>query len=140
MKKQINLEDKLEIYYDSIRNPKYKLDNWIITDNKLYIRLKNKLNISYISSINVYLNESIAIVESKDKYIAIKYTPKYICYMDSDTEYGLSYDEYDMLAVNQDILHPDLKLSPEPIPLQQISKLFNWKISKVAKQSLAYFV
>ena len=140
MKKQINLEDKLEIYYDSIRNPKYKLDNWIITDNKLYIRLKNKLNISYISSINVYLNESIAIAESKDKYIAIKYTPKYICYMDSDTEYGLSYDEYDMLAVNQDILHPDLKLSPEPIPLQQISKLFNWKISKVAKQSLAYFV
>jgi hypothetical protein len=140
MKKQINLEDKLETYYDSIRNPKYKLGKWIITDNKLYIKLKNKLNISYISSINVYLNESIAIVESKDKYIAIKYTPKYICYMDSDTEYGLSSDEYDMLAVNQEVLNPDLELSLEPIPLQQISKLFNWKISKVAKQSLDYFV
>jgi len=60
--------------------------------------------------------------------------------MDSDTEYGLSYDEYDMLAVNQDILNPELELSLEPIPLEQISKLFNWKIGKVAKQSLDYFV
>jgi len=140
MKKSNNLDSRLEHYYDTIKNPKYRLGDWIIADNDLYIKLKNKLTISYISNIDVYLNEYIALIETKNKYIAIKYSPKYICYRESDTEYGLFYDTYDMLAVNQYVLYPDIDKFPETPSLQEISKLFNWKLGKGAKAFLDYFV
>jgi len=140
MKNSNNLEDTLEGYYDTIKNPKYKVGNWIVADNDLYIKLKNKLTISYIAHIDIGLNDSIALIESKNKYIAIKYSPKYICYRESDNEYGLFSDNYNMLAINEDVLYPIKDKFPRCPSIQEISKLFNWKLGKGAKAFLDYFV
>jgi hypothetical protein len=140
MKNSNNLETTLEGYYDTIRNPKYKVGNWIVADNDLYIRLKNKLTICYIAHIDIGLNDSIALVESKNKYIAIKYSPKYICYRESDNEYNLLSDNYNMLAINEDVLYPIKDKFPKCPSIQEISKLFNWKLGKGAKAFLDYFV
>jgi hypothetical protein len=139
MKNSSDLDTKLGYYYNTIRNPKYKLKDWIIADNDLYIKLKNKLSISYISNIDVYLDERIALIETKNKYISIKYSPRYICYRESDTEYGLVSDTYDMLAVNKYVLYPNIDKVQKCPTLQEISKLFNWKLGKGAKIFLDYF-
>lgn len=128
--------EKLFEYYSIIKNPKYKAKNWIIADPKLYLSLKNKLNITSVLFINKYLNETIIVIETKKEYYAIKYNGNFVCLRRSETEYGLVTGEYELLAVNEKILK---EISEKILlPFDEICKLFNWKLSKKAKQELDY--
>jgi len=127
---------KLSNYYSIIKDGKYKLNNWIIADPKLYLSLKNKLNITSVLFINKYTNETIIVIETKKEYYAIKYNGNFICLRKSDTEYGLVTGEYELLAVNEKVLK---EISEKTLlSFDKICQLFNWKLSKKAKEDLEY--
>ena len=132
------LENKLLEYYDKLKNPKYIVKDWIITSENLYEKHKNKLKLINIISYNILTNEIVVLAESKNKYYAIKYSDKFICFKESETEYGLVIDGYDLLALNKINLYYDNN-SRKVITFKEIIKLMDWKVSKEVKGYFDYF-
>ena len=132
------LENKLLEYYDKLKNPKYIVKDWIITSENLYEKHKNKLKLINIISYNILTNEIVVLAESKNKYYAIKYSDKFICFKESETEYGLVIDGYDLLALNKINLYYDNN-SSKVITFKEIIKLMDWKVSKEVKGYFDYF-
>jgi hypothetical protein len=132
------LENKLIEYYDKLKNPKYIVKDWIITSENLYEKHKNKLKLINIISYNILTNEIVIVAECKNKYYAIKYSDKFICFKESETEYGLVIDGYDLLAINGTNLYYDNN-SRKVITFKEIIKLMDWKVSKEVKGYFDYF-
>jgi hypothetical protein len=132
------LENKLIEYYDKLKNPKYIVKDWIITSENLYEKHKNKLKLINIISYNILTNEIVIVAECKNKYYAIKYSDKFICFKESETEYGLVIDGYDLLALNKINLYYDNN-SRKVITFKEIIKLMDWKVSKEVKGYFDYF-
>ena len=132
------LENKLLEYYDKLKNPKYIVKDWIITSENLYEKHKNKLKLINIISYNILTNEIVVLAECKNKYYAIKYSDKFICFKESETEYGLVIDGYDLLALNKINLYYDNN-SRKVITFKEIIKLMDWKVSKEVKGYFDYF-
>ena len=132
------LESKLIEYYDKLKNPKYIVKDWIITSENLYEKHKNKLKLINIISYTILTNEIVVLAESKNKYYAIKYSDKFICFKESETEYGLVIDGYDLLALNKINLYYDNN-SRKVITFKEIIKLMDWKVSKEVKGYFDYF-
>jgi hypothetical protein len=132
------LESKLVEYYDKLKNPKYIVKDWIITSEKLYEKHKNKLKLINIISYNILTNEIVVVAECKNKYYAIKYSDKFICFKESETEYGLVIDGYDLLALNKINLYYDNN-SRKVITFKEIIKLMDWKLTKEVKSYFDYF-
>jgi hypothetical protein len=132
------LENKLIEYYDKLKNPKYIVKDWIITSEKLYEKHKNKLKLINIISYNILTNEIVIVAECKNKYYAIKYSDKFICFKESETEYGLVIDGYDLLALNKINLYY-ANNSRKVITFKEIIKLMDWKVSKEVKSYFDYF-
>ena len=135
--KASELESKLIEYYDKLKNPKYIVKDWIITSENLYEKHKNKLKLINIISYNILTNEIVIVAESKNKYYAIKYSDKFICFKESETEYGLVIDGYDLLALNKINLY--YNNSRKVITFKEIIKLMDWKVSKEVKGYFDYF-
>jgi len=135
----IDIKDELVKYYETIKNPKYKLDNWIIANNNLYDKLYQKININHIISISQgNLNEIILVFETKKQYYVLKYNNNYICLRVSDTEYGLITGNYELLAIEEKAIY-GLTGKKEIPKFINICKLLKWKLSKKAKEDLDYF-
>jgi hypothetical protein len=132
------LESKLIEYYDKLKNPKYIVKDWVITSENLYEKHKNKLKLINIISYNILTNEIVIVAECKNKYYAIKYSDKFICFKESETEYGLVIDGYDLLALNKINLYYDNN-SRKVITFKEIIKLMDWKVSKKVKGYFDYF-
>lgn len=132
------LESKLIEYYDKLKSPKYIVKDWIITSENLYEKYKNKLKLINIISYTILTNEIVVLAESKNKYYAIKYSDKFICFKESETEYGLVIDGYDLLAVNRTNLYYEND-SSKVIKFKEIIKLMDWKVSKEVKGHFDYF-
>ena len=131
-----SFELKLKEYYHKIHNPKYKIDNWIVADDTLYLSLQNKLKISSVLVVKKYINEDLIIIETKNEYYAIKYNGNFICLKKSETEYGLVTGEYQLLALHMSILK---EVTQKKIPkFNNICKIFNWKLTNKAKEELSY--
>ena len=131
-----SFELKLKGYYHKIHNPKYKIDNWIVADDTLYLSLQNKLKISSVLVVKKYINEDLIIIETKNEYYAIKYNGNFICLKKSETEYGLVTGEYKLLAIHMSVLK---EVTQKKIPkFNNICKIFNWKLTNKAKEELSY--
>jgi len=131
------LEAQLSKYYDKFISPDYQIKNWVIVNNVFYEKYKNKLKIESILANTGNEYQKILVVETKNKYIVIKYSDKFICYRESDTEYGLATDIYELLAINKKNMD-----STQLAPLESfdsICKIMGWKLSKRAKETLDYF-
>ena len=131
------LEAQLSKYYDKFINPDYQIKNWIIVNNVFYKKYKNKLKIEGILGNTGNEYQKIIVIETKNKYIVIKYSDKFICYRESDTEYGLSTDVYEILAINKS--HMDSLKSAPIESFNSICNIMGWKLSKRAKETLDYF-
>lgn len=136
--KRDELENKLLEYYDKLKNPKYIVKDWIITSENLYEKYKNKLKLINIISYTILTNEIVVLAECKNKYYAIKYSDKFICFKESETEYGLVIDGYDLLAVNRTNLYYQNDI-PKVITFKEIIKLMDWKVTKDVKGYFDYF-
>lgn len=135
----IDLEQQLVKYYETIKNPLYRLDNWIIANNELYNKVYNNLTISNIISVNqTTTNQLVIVFDTKKEYYVFKYNSSYICLKISQTEYGLITEDYQLLAVEQNAIYTLIN-NKEPARFKYLCKLFKWKISKRAKDDLDYF-
>jgi hypothetical protein len=135
----IDLEQQLVKYYETIKNPLYRIDNWIIANNELYNIVYNNLTISNIISVNqTTTNQLVIVFDTKKEYYALKYNSSYICLKVSSTEYGLITEDYQLLAVDQNIVYT-LVNNKEMARFRYLCKLFKWRISKRAKDDLDYF-
>ncbi len=135
----LDLEQQLSKYYETIKNPLYRLDNWIIANNELYNKVYNNLTISNILSVNqTTTNELVIIFDTKNEYYVFKYNNNYICLKISQTEYGLITEDYQLLAVEQNSIYTLIN-NKEMARFKELCKLLKWKISKRAKDDLDYF-
>ncbi len=135
----LDLEQQLSKYYETIKNPLYRLDNWIIANNELYNIVYNNLTISNILSVNqTTTNELVIIFDTKKEYYVFKYNNNYNCLMISQTEYGLITGDYQLLAVEQNSIYTLIN-NKEMARFKELCKLLKWKISKRAKDDLDYF-
>lgn len=135
----IDLDKQLVKYYETIKNPLYTIDNWIIANNDLYSRVYNKITINNIISVNQgFSNELIIVFDTKKEYYVLKYNHNYICLRISLTEYGLVTGEYELLAIDQKAVY-NLTTNKEIPRFKHICKLFKWKVTKRANEDLDYF-
>lgn len=132
-----NLEAQLSKYYAIFTNPKYKVGKWIIVNNDKFKEYNRKIDVESILTYQSNNIQNLIIFETKNKYIIIKWSDKFICFRESDTEYGLSCDNYELLAINSDSFK-DLESKPI-ISFETICKIFGWKLKKKAKDYLSYF-
>ena len=72
-----SLNDKLELYYDRIKNPQKVIGNWSIIDLDLLNSLK-EIKLDNINYVDVYKNETLISLESKNYYILIIKKNKYV--------------------------------------------------------------
>jgi len=130
------IEIKLSKYLDKFTNPAYSLGDWVVVDDLLYKKLKNKLNIYSIISNNLFANECVIVIETKKEYYAIKYSGRFVCVRRSETEYGLVSGEYEILAVNKVLTEDE---DSNIMPFKDLCKLLDWKLGKKAREYLDYF-
>jgi hypothetical protein len=130
------IELKLSKYLDKFTNPAYSLGDWIVVDDLLYKKLKNKLNIVSIISNNLFANECVIVIETKKEYYAIKYSGRFVCVRRSETEYGLVSGEYEILVVNKVLTEDE---DSNIMPFKDLCKLLDWKLGKKAREYLDYF-
>jgi hypothetical protein len=130
------IEIKLSKYLDKFTNPAYSLGDWIVVDDILYKKLKNKLNIVSIISNNLYENECVIVIETKKEYYAIKYSGRFVCVRRSETEYGLVGGDYEILVVNKALREDE---DSDIIPFKDLCKILDWKLGKKAREYLDYF-
>ena len=130
------IEIKLSKYLSKFTNPAYSLGDWIVVDDLLYKKLKNKLNIVSIISNNLFANECVIVIETKKEYYAIKYSGRFVCVRRSETEYGLVSGEYEILAVNKVLTEDEDR---DIMPFKDLCKLLDWRLGKKAREYLDYF-
>lgn len=130
------LTNKIYSYYGTIKQPKYIINGWIISDEKLYLKHKNKLTFTNISFINIHPRDCVVVAEDKKQYYAIKYNGNFVCLRTSKTEYGLVTDDYELIAINKKVLKD---LSTLEIPkFKDVCQMLNWKLTKKAQIELDY--
>jgi len=139
-----NLIENLNDFYEIYKNPKYIIDNWTIVNNKIYELYKDKINITNGQleikdvELDVYgkpLNskQATALLETKDKYILIKYNPNFIAIVVSDTEYGLTINPVSLISIqNSKQLETNIDL-PKFV---KVLKILGWKISRKALNNI----
>ena len=131
-----SLEEKLELYYDKLKNPAKIINNWAIIDIDALNKLK-KITLNNISNVSQSEIDRIITTESKNYYIIIKYSPNFIATKVIDTEYDYLLKDWDLIAVDRESLSKE-----EPNKLisnKEIIKLLGFKLNKRAKANLDYF-
>jgi hypothetical protein len=132
-------------YYEKLKNPKYVIGDWLICNDKIYLKYKNKLLINNFISIidDDTKNEKIIIFEDKKLYYAVRYNDKFICIKPSSTEYGLTLGDYHLIAINKNFAYLDLDTkdtkSYQLNSAKEICEMMNWKLGRQAKEYLDYF-
>lgn len=132
-------------YYEKIKKPNFITKDWVICNDKIYLKYKNKLTINNFISIldGEILKERIIVFEDKKRYYAVKYNDKFICIKPSETEYGLTLGDYHLVAVNKEFAYVDIKIKDTKINKlnspKEICEIMGWKLSKKAKEYLDYF-
>jgi len=132
------INSKIKAIYSKLNSPKYITHNWIIVADKMYEKYKNKLTITNINNIQSELITNSIVInimcESKNKYYYIKYSPQFIGIVESDTEYGLVLDSYDIFAVNTEVLDSPPPFNRNLLNIKGIFNVLGWKLSKKAKE------
>ena len=131
-----SLEEKLELYYDKLKNPAKIINNWAIIDIDAFDKLK-KITLNNISNVSVSEIDRIITTESKNYYIIIKYSPNFIATKIIDTEYDYLLKDWDLIAVDRETMY---KGEPDKLMTnKEIIELLGFKLSKRAKDNLEYF-
>jgi len=131
-----SLEEKLELYYDKLKNPAKIINNWAIIDIDALNKLK-KITLNNINNVREGEVDRIITTENKNNYIIIKYSPNFIATKVIDKEYDYLLKDWDLIAVDRENMYKGEldKLMTN----KEIIKLLGFKLSKRAKDNLEYF-
>jgi len=131
-----SLEEKLELYYDKLKNPAKIINNWAIIDIDAFNKLK-KITLHNINNVSQSDIDRIITTENKNNYIVIKYSPNFIATKVIDKEYDYLLKDWDLIAVDRETMY---KGEPNKLMTnKEIIKLLGFKLSKRAKDNLDYF-
>ena len=131
-----SLEEKLELYYDKLKNPAKIINNWAIIDIDAFNKLK-KITLHNINNVSQSEIDRIITTENKNNYIVIKYSPNFIATKVIDKEYDYLLKDWDLIAVDRETMY---KGEPDKLMTnKEIIKLLGFKLSKRAKDNLEYF-
>jgi len=131
-----SLEEKLELYYDKLKNPAKIINNWAIIDIDAFNKLK-KITLHNINNVSQSDIDRIITTENKNNYIVIKYSPNFIATKVIDKEYDYLLKDWDLIAVDRETMY---KGEPNKLMTnKEIIKLLGFKLSKRAKDNLEYF-
>lgn len=130
-----SLEDKLEEYYNRVKNPKKIIDNWAIIDIDTLNSFK-KITLTSINNVTRGELDHTITTETKKNYIIIKYSPNFIATKVIDNEYNYLLIDWDLIAVD---MHTLKKINNKLISNKEIIKLLGFKLNKKAKLDLDYF-
>jgi hypothetical protein len=131
-----SLNDKLELYYDRIKNPQKVIGNWSIIDLDLLNSLK-EIKLDNINYVDVYKNETLISLESKNYYILIKISFNFIAVKITNKEYNLNIKDWDLIAVDSNFVYKGNVT--EPMTNKQIIKFLGFRVSKKFRKDLEYF-
>lgn len=131
-----SIEDKLELYYDRLKNPQKIINNWAIIDLDLLNSLK-KIKLTSINDIDNYQSEKIIIAESKKQYIIIKISLNFIAIKITNNEYEVNIKDWDLIAVDKDYVYK--RKETKPMTNKQIIEFLGFKLDKKAMKDLEYF-
>ena len=133
-----NINNKIKQIYNKIQSSINIVKGWIIIDEALNNKIKNKLIIINIGNINSEINSNTLtmniLCETKNKYYYIKYSPQFIGIIESDTEYGLVLNTYDIYAVNSQALENSPPFNKNLLNIKDIFDIVGFKLSKNAKE------
>jgi hypothetical protein len=131
-----SLEEKLELYYDKLKNPAKIINNWAIIDIDAFNKLK-KITLHNINNVSQSEIDRIITTENKNNYIVIKYSPNFIATKVIDKEYDYLLKDWDLIAVDRETMY---KGEPDKLMTnKEIIELLGFKLSKRAKDNLEYF-
>lgn len=131
-----SLQNKLELYYDRLKNPPKIIKNWAIIDLELLNSLK-KIKLININDITNYLDEKIISAETKDKYIAIKVSFNFIAIKIIDTEYDYVIKDWDLIAVDKNYVYKGKE--SKPMTNKEIIEFLGFKLNKKLIKDLEDF-
>jgi hypothetical protein len=133
-----SINNQIKKIYDALINSSKLIGNWAIVNNDIYKTINNKVTIKNINEIKVNtFNETIISVESKSKYYLIKYSPKFISIIVSDTEYGVFLQNITIFALN--ILTLNNQEDKVKYKHKDILRICGFKLSKRAIKDLDDF-
>jgi hypothetical protein len=131
-----SLEEKLELYYDKLKNPAKIINNWAIIDIDAFNKL-HKITLTNINNVSQSDIDRIITTENKNNYIVIKYSPNFIATKVIDKEYDYLLKDWDLIAVDRETMYKGE--SNKLMTNKEIIKLLGFKLSKRAKDNLEYF-
>lgn len=133
-----SINNQIKKIYDALINSSKLIGNWAIVNNDIYKTINNKVTIKNINEIQANsFNETIISAESKSKYYLIKYSPKFISIIVSDTEYGVFLQNINIFALN--ILTLNNQEDKVQYNHKDILKICGFKLSKRAIKDLDDF-
>lgn len=131
-----SLEEKLELYYNKVKNPSKIIDNWAIIDIDAFNKL-SKITLHNINNVNESKVDRIITTETKNNYIIIKYSPNFIATKVINKEYDYLLKDWDLIAVDRDTIYKE-NIS-KILSNKEIMKLLGFKLNKKARLDLDYF-
>jgi len=131
-----SLEEKLELYYNKVKNPSKIIDNWAIIDIDAFNKL-SKITLHNINNVSESKVDRIITTETKNNYIIIKYSPSFIATKVINKEYDYLLKDWDLIAVDRDTIYKE-NIS-KILSNKEIMKLLGFKLNKKARLDLDYF-
>jgi hypothetical protein len=131
-----SLEEKLELYYDKLKNPAKIINNWAIIDIDAFNKLK-KITLHNINNVSYGEIDRIITTENKNNYIVIKYSPNFIATKVIDKEYDYLLKDWDLIAVDRETMYKGE--SNKLMTNKEIIKLLGLKLTKNSRANLEYF-
>jgi len=131
-----SLEEKLELYYNKVKNPSKIIDNWAIIDIDAFNKLK-KITLNNINNVSQSDIDRIITTENKNNYIIIKYSPNFIATKVIDKEYDYLLKDWDLIAVDREVMYKGE--SNKVMTNKEIIKLLGFKLTKSSRANLEYF-
>ena len=135
---ETSINKQIKKIYDALINSSKLIGNWAIVNNDIYKTINNKVTIKSVNEIQVNTyKETIISAESKLKYYLIKYSPKFISIIVSDTEYGVFLQDINIFALN--ILTLNNQEDKVKYKHKDILRICGFKLSKKAIKDLDDF-
>jgi len=131
-----SLEEKLELYYNKVKNPSKIINNWAIIDIDAFNKL-SKITLHNINNVSESKVDRIITTETKNNYIIIKYSPSFIATKVINKEYDYLLKDWDLIAVDRDTIYKE-NIS-KILSNKEIMKLLGFKLNKKARLDLDYF-
>jgi len=131
-----SLEEKLELYYNKLKNPAKIINNWAIIDIDAFNKLK-KITLNNINNVSQSDIDRIITTENKNNYIIIKYSPNFIATKVIDKEYDYLLKDWDLIAVDREVMYKGE--SNKVMTNKEIIKLLGFKLTKSSRANLEYF-